>query len=160
MRMIKMAVLGVAIAFSGTTLVHAHDHAFSFGMPSDSGKAARIVKIAMLDLSFQPASVTVKAGETVRFVVTNTSSVDHDFTLGDAKVQADHRAEMAEMAKMGGDMAAMHASMGGDDPNAVFVKAGETKELTWTFGKAMHLEFACNIPGHYEAGMRGTITVR
>ena len=54
------------------------------------------------------------------------------------------------------DMAAAH----GDDANAVFLKAGETRELVWRFGKAGRIEFACNVPGHYEAGMKGTVSIR
>jgi uncharacterized cupredoxin-like copper-binding protein len=39
----------------------------------------------------------------------------------------------------------------------VLVEPGKTKELTWTFTEATDLEFACNIPGHYESGMVGDI---
>ncbi len=152
--------LGVMVAFAGVSRALAHGDDFTFGAPGDVAKATRTVKIKMLDLSFQPSSVAVKAGETVRFVVTNTSGVDHDFTVGDAKTQAAHRKEMADMAQMGGDMAAMHDSMGGGDPNAVFVKAGTTRTLVWTFGKPMSLEYDCNVPGHAEAGMKGAIVVR
>jgi uncharacterized cupredoxin-like copper-binding protein len=52
--------------------------------------------------------------------------------------------------------------MGGmkhDDPNSVLVEPGKTAELTWTFTKASGLEFACNIPGHYQAGMVGKLNV-
>jgi len=55
-----------------------------------------------------------------------------------------------------------HGDMGGmkhDDPNSVLVEPGKTAELTWTFSKAGALEFACNIPGHYQAGMVGKLTV-
>lgn len=41
-----------------------------------------------------------------------------------------------------------------DEPNAVSLQPGETKELTWTFTSAGEL-----IYGHYDAGMRGTLTV-
>ena len=79
---------------------------------------------------------------------------DHEFTLGDAATQAAHRQEMLEM----GDMDMGHAHHG--DANAVFLKSGETKELVWRFGKAGQIEFACNVPGHYEAGMRGVVAIR
>ena len=46
-----------------------------------------------------------------------------------------------------------------DDPNAIVVKPGETKELTWRFTRAGKLEFDCNVPGHYEADMAGTISL-
>jgi uncharacterized cupredoxin-like copper-binding protein len=41
----------------------------------------------------------------------------------------------------------------------ITVAAGQVGELVVTFPKAMTLQMACLIPGHYEAGMRGTITV-
>jgi uncharacterized cupredoxin-like copper-binding protein len=125
---------------------------FTFGEPGKSNKAARTVTIAMTDGTFEPSALEVKVGETIRFVVTNTGELDHDFTLGDAATEKAHRAEMAEMAEKGGEM--QH-----DDPNAVVVKPGETKALTWKFTRAGRLEFDCDVPGHYEAGMAGTISV-
>jgi uncharacterized cupredoxin-like copper-binding protein len=59
---------------------------------------------------------------------------------------------MMEMMGGGGAMAAMH-----EEPNAVYLKPGETKELLWRFAKTNELEFACNVPGHYESGMKGSI---
>lgn len=126
---------------------------FAFGEPGNPAKVTRTVKIAMKDITFEPASLQVAQGETIRFVVTNASEVDHDFTIGDIKAQKAHRKEMAEMMQMGGDM---HH---GDDPNAISVKAGQTGELIWKFSRAGKLEFDCNIPGHFEAGMTGGIDV-
>ena len=161
MRLDAMAIFGFCVFMAFACVprtAQAHGDDFGFGAPADAAKATRVVKITMLDLAFQPAFVDVKRGETVRFDVTNTSSMDHDFTLGDTKAQAAHRSEMAEMAKMG-DMATMHDAMHGSDPNAIFIKAGETKQLTWRFSTAAKIEFACNVPGHYEAGMKGTVNV-
>jgi uncharacterized cupredoxin-like copper-binding protein len=42
---------------------------------------------------------------------------------------------------------------------AISVAAGQTGELVVTFAQAMRLQIACLIPGHYEAGMRGTLQV-
>ena len=42
----------------------------------------------------------------------------------------------------------------------VSVDAGKTAALVWTFARTPDLEFACNIPGHYEDGMKGTIRLR
>jgi uncharacterized cupredoxin-like copper-binding protein len=42
----------------------------------------------------------------------------------------------------------------------VLVEPGQTKELVWKFTKATELDFACNMPGHYEAGMVGTFEFR
>jgi len=46
------------------------------------------------------------------------------------------------------------------DSNAVSVKAHETKEMTWKFDQAAQLEYDCNIPGHFEAGMTGALIVQ
>jgi uncharacterized cupredoxin-like copper-binding protein len=131
----------------------AHEGGFAFGEPGTADKANREVRITMKDIAFEPQSLTVKVGETIRFVVTNTGAVEHDFTLGDAATQAAHRKEMAEMFEKGGEM--HHEA----DPNAITVKSGQTAELTWRFTKAGKLEFDCNIPGHCEAGMTGVIAV-
>ena len=126
---------------------------FVFGEPAKSGKVARTARIIMTDGSFEPGSLEVKVGETIRFVVTNKGEIDHDFTIGDAATQTAHRAEMVEMAEKGSEM---HTA---DDPNAIFVKAGRTGTLIWKFTHAGSFEFDCNVPGHYEAGMTGVLSV-
>ena len=47
-----------------------------------------------------------------------------------------------------------------DDPNAISVDPGKTAEILWRFTKAGTFEFACLIPGHREAGMRGSVIVK
>jgi uncharacterized cupredoxin-like copper-binding protein len=41
----------------------------------------------------------------------------------------------------------------------VLVQPGQRAELTWTFRKSAPIEFACNVPGHYQAGMVGPLTI-
>ena len=63
-----------------------------------------------------------------------------------------------EMMNM--DHGGMGQSMGmmvHDDPNSVLVEPGAVGELIWTFSSATELEFACNVPGHYQAGMFGPV---
>ena len=151
----KAAVCIMLLTAALSSPAGAHTDEVGFGMPASAQAATRIVHITMNDLAFNPSVIDIKPNEVVRFVITNDSAIDHDFTLGDANAQAAHRREMAEMAQMG-DMATMHHD---GDANAVFVQAGQTKELTWSFNQNAKIEFACNIPGHYEAGMRGTILV-
>ncbi len=166
-RPILAAALAAAAMAAGLVPALAHDihggvgmraaaGAYWFGRPGKAAEATRTVRVRANDLTFEPATLQVKPGETIWFVVTNASAIDHDFTLGDAAVQEAHRKEMVEMAGMK-DMAAAHTH---SDPNAVFLKAGETKELVWKFGKAGALEFDCNVPGHYESGMKGTLAIK
>lgn len=132
-----------------------HDRATAgvFGQPYKGAKPARTVDITMGDATFTPAHLAVKAGEAVRFVVTNTSSIAHDFTLGDTATQTAHRQEMADAMQAGHEAHQHH------DGNAITVQPGTTQTLAWLFTKPGVFEYDCNIPGHFEAGMKGTITV-
>ena len=128
---------------------HSHDKSANYGKPGDPAKVKRTIKVTALDaMRFDPASITVKAGETVRFIVTNTGKIDHEFALGDAESQREH-AEM--MKKMPG--------MKHEEANAVSIPPGQTKEVVWQFAKPGKVEMACHLPGHYEAGMKGDIVV-
>ncbi|VVO70311.1 hypothetical protein PS862_01303 [Pseudomonas fluorescens] len=146
-------------------------HTFDFGQPAPAAKATRSIEVVMGDMSFTPKAIEIKAGETVRFVLVNKGRLLHEFNLGDAAMHARHQQEMLKMQQSGmltptgmkdmdhGSMPGMDHGMKHDDPNSVLVEPGKTAELTWTFSKATHLEFACNIPGHYQAGMVGQLTV-
>jgi uncharacterized cupredoxin-like copper-binding protein len=106
------------------------------------------VKVALTDaMRFTPDPITVKAGEEVTFVVKNEGVIVHEFFVGTEDEQVDHAAEMA----MGG------MSHGHD--NALSLKAGESGSLTMTFAEAGSLLVGCHEPGHYEAGMKATLTV-
>jgi uncharacterized cupredoxin-like copper-binding protein len=147
-------------------------HTYDFGQPAPAAKATRSVEVVMGDMSFTPKAIDIKAGETVRLVLVNKGQLLHEFNLGDAAMHAKHQQEMLKMQQSGmltptgmkemdhGSMAGMdHGMMKHDDLNSVLVEPGKTAELTWTFTKATNLEFACNIPGHYQAGMVGKLTV-
>lgn len=150
--------------------IHTHDSS-EVGEPGKATANTRTIQIKLIDNAFEPETVTVKAGETVRFVLTNTGQLLHEFNLGTAAMHAEHQKEMAMMAQHGmftatgvdhKMMKMDHGNMPGtdmkhDDPNTVLVAPGEKKELVWKFSKPVVLEFACNIPGHYESGMVGKV---
>ncbi|SCW80184.1 Copper binding protein, plastocyanin/azurin family, partial [Rhizobium mongolense subsp. loessense] len=46
-----------------------------------------------------------------------------------------------------------------DDPNSIRLPAGQSGEIVWKFTTGGEFKFACLIPGHYEAGMHGDVTV-
>lgn len=120
------------------------------GEPADAADADRTIEVTTLDtMAYDPASISVASGETVTFSVTNGGDAPHEFTLGDQAMQDEHAEEMADMG----------SGMGHDEPNSISLQPGETKELTWRFGEAGTVIYACHEPGHYQAGMRGEITV-
>jgi uncharacterized cupredoxin-like copper-binding protein len=122
---------------------HSHDAA--------AGDAAtRTVTITLDDtMRFTPANWQATSGETVRIRVVNTGKVRHEFIIG---TEAELKAHAEEMKKPS-------AAHNHHTSNAVSVDAGATGELVWTFADAGVLQTACFEPGHYEAGMRGTISV-
>lgn len=108
------------------------------GQPADPGAADRTIEVTATDpFRFSPTEIEVAVGETVLFRVTNEGHSLHEFVLGpeDAHVH------------------------GEDGDTAIQVMGGETEELAWTFTEAGSTDFNCFVPGHSEAGMKGTITV-
>ena len=132
-----------------TAASNANQGEFAFGEPADPATADRTIEIVTTnDLVFNPADLTATAGETITFRIVNDGTIIHDVTLGHEATQEEHAEEMAEMA-----------GMANDQPNAMTIAAGETKELTWTFTQPGTVLIGCYQPGHYDAGMKGQITV-
>ena len=176
----RLAFAACVLAFSVSADASPGSHV-DIGQPAAAASATRTVNIEMTDLAFSPKTLEVKAGETVRFVLINKGQLLHEFNLGDAAMHAEHQKEMLKMQQSGAmtttgmnhsgmDHSGMdHGAMGQgsmpmtgmthDDPNTVLVEPGKTAELTWTFSGTRDLEFACNVPGHYQAGMVGTLKV-
>ncbi len=161
--------LALASLSSMASTGHGARHGFSFGEPAKAVKATRTVEVLLKDIAFEPGSLRVKAGETVRFVLINQGQLPHEFNLGDKAMHAEHQKEMLAMqgqmdhAAMGhGSTDHAHVARGGhghDAGNTVLVQPGQRAELTWTFQPSAPIEFACNVPGHYQAGMVGPLTI-
>lgn len=120
-----------------------------FGVAADPKKAARTMHIEMADtMRFTPGEVRVKRGETVRFVVTNKGKQMHEMVLG----TMDDLKKHAELMKK-------HPGMEHDEPHMAHVAPAKTAEMGWRFSKAGTFYYGCLLPGHFEAGMIGTIIV-
>ena len=121
----------------------------AWGIAGKPAQATRTITLDMTDtMRFTPDTLSVKEGETVRFVIRNTGRMLHEMVIGTPDELAKHAAMMAKFPNM------EH-----DEPYMAHVDPGKTGEIVWTFNRAGSFEFACLIAGHYEAGMRGTITV-
>lgn len=129
---------------------HGSGGATAIGEAGDEARATRTVDVDMRDtMRFSPATLTVRRGDTVRFVVTNSGKLRHEMMLGTS-------ASLAEHAKM----MQTTPGMSHEEPNAVTLEPGERKTLVWHFTQPGTVDFACLEPGHFEAGMRGVINVR
>lgn len=122
----------------------------SFGQEGDPKKVTRTVKVSMADtMRFTPGNVTIRRGETVRFLVHNDGTVLHEMVLGTPEELKSHAELMRKFPEM------EHA-----DANMAHVKPNASGEIVWQFTQPGEFQFACLIPGHFEAGMVGKITVR
>ncbi len=149
-----MAALPGAVYATGN---HAGGHGeaamIEIGKPGEKSKVKRTVQISMREkddggMVFEPSSLSIKEGETIRLKFTNKGEVDHEFVMDVHEGITEHKALMEKFPEM------EHA-----DPNSIKLAPGATGEIIWTFAKAGDFGFACLIPGHYESGMKGDIVV-
>ena len=150
---------------------HGHSAANPMGEPGKPDQVSRTVEVAMYDNYYEPEALRFAAGETVRIVVRNKGQLVHELNIGTAQMHAEHQKEMQVMQDHGAllpdriDHERMKMDMGGghtmehDDPNSVLLEPGKSAEIVWRFTRAGEFEFACNVPGHYAAGMVGTVQV-
>ncbi len=137
---------------------HGHGVTVEGGTPGKAADATRTITIVARDSEFAPKTVPVKAGETVRVVVRNEGKLVHELTIGTKAMQVEHQSEMLGLAVSGAIEADRidRAKLGSHGHgNNVILEPGQTGEVVWTFAAAADLEFGCNIPGHYDAGMKG-----
>ena len=121
----------------------------AFGVPGKASAVTRIIAIKAGDMRYSLKKLEVKASETIRFVITNQGPSKHEFVIGNHAFHSQHIKEMEEMP-----------DMPMDEANSVDLQPGETKSLIWQFTKPGDFMFGCDIPGHFQAGMSGAITVR
>lgn len=81
-------------------------------------------------MSFDPATITVHAGQPVQLTLRNTGGTPHDFTLTDGVAQ----------------------------PVKITAGGGQTASGTFTVDSPGTYTFQCSMPGHAAAGMQGRLT--
>lgn len=120
-----------------------------WGIAGDAKAVTRTIEIRMTDaMRFSPAVIEVRLGETVRFVHFNDGKVMHEFVLGTKPELETHAALMLKFPNM------EH-----DEPYMAHVAPGKKGEIVWSFNRTGDFDFACLIPGHYQAGMVGKLRV-
>ena len=142
--------------------------ASSMKMIGEKGKLSevnKIIEIKMYDNYFEPRKIIIKKGETIKFIVSNYGELVHEFNIGTKEMHIKHQTEMMKMVeneilladridkKKMKKMAKKNHSMGHSHSNSVLLEPNQSAELIWKFSTDTNLEAACNVPGHYEAGM-------
>ncbi|KOF17279.1 copper oxidase [Ensifer adhaerens] len=155
----KAAIFGMLIAALGSPALasgsHAggHGEAMAVGEPGVKAKATQTIRVTMKEtddgkMIFTPSTFKVRKGQTVRFAIQNAGELDHEFVLDQEDKIMEHKAVMEKFPDM------EH-----DDPNAIRLAAGKSGEIIWKFTNDGTFKIACLVPGHYDAGMHGDVSV-
>jgi uncharacterized cupredoxin-like copper-binding protein len=123
-----------------------------------SASATRTETIDMTDNAYALKTLKATKGETVTFHFNNKGHVVHEAVIGDQATQDEHSMEMAS-GSAGGMSDMEHAGGHEGGPNALSLEPGASGDLTYTFDTAGTTIIGCHEPGHYEGGMRITVTV-
>ena len=120
----------------------------AWGIAGDARGARKVAVRMGDDMRFRPGRIEVREGETIRFVAHNGGKVLHEMVIGTPEELREHAALMKRFPKM------EHA-----EAHMTHVKPGANGEIVWNFNRPGTFQFACLVPGHYDAGMTGTIVV-
>lgn len=155
----KIYALALALAAIASPALASGNHAgghgekMAVGEPGDKSKVSQTIRVTMKEtedgkMLFQPAVIKVRKDQTVKISIKNAGESDHEFVLDQEDKILEHKKVMEKFPEM------EHA-----DPNSIRLTAGQSGEIIWKFTTDGEFKFACLIPGHYEAGMHGDVTV-
>jgi len=148
------------------------DKNMKIGSKGNENEVSRVIKVIMYDNYYEPNSFQVKAGETIKFEVENVGELVHEFNIANKMMHMKHQPEMQKMVeneillsdsidkdKMK-KMAKIDKSMAHSHSNSVLLEPKQKGEIIWKFDNAANIEIACNVPGHYQAGMIAPVNIK
>ena len=148
------------------------DKNMKIGSLGKKSEVSRVIKVVMYDNYYYPKSFQIKAGETIKFEVENAGELVHEFNIGNKMMHIRHQPEMEKMVEneiLFADsidkikmkkMAKMDKSMGHSHSNSVLLEPKQKGDIIWKFDNAVNIEVACNVPGHYQAGMIAEVNIK
>lgn len=129
---------------------HKHKDQASFGVPAQAQEVRHTIAIEMRDtLRYTPDKITVKRGQAVKFLVSNSGQLKHELVLGSMAELKEHNALMQKFP-----------GMEHDEPSMLSLAPGQKGEINWRFTQPGKFYYGCLVPGHFEGGMIGEITVK
>ena len=148
------------------------DKNMKIGSKGDETDVTRVIKVVMYDNYYEPSSFQIKEGETIKFEVENAGMLVHEFNIANKMMHMKHQPEMLKMAENGillafsidkekmKKMEKMDKSMSHSHSNSVLLEPKQKGYIIWKFDNAINIEVACNVPGHYEAGMIAEVDIK
>ncbi len=148
------------------------DKNMKIGSKGTETDVTRVIKVVMYDNYYSPSSFQIKEGETIKFEVENAGMLVHEFNIANKMMHMKHQPEMVKMAENGillafsidnekmKKMAKIDKSMAHSHSNSVLLEPKQKGEIIWKFDNAVNIEVACNVPGHYQAGMIAKVNIK
>ena len=148
------------------------DKNMKIGSKGNENNISRVIKVIMYDNYYKPSSFQINAGETIKFEVENAGELVHEFNIANKMMHIKHQPEMEKMVEneiLFADsidkdkmkkMAKMDKSMGHSHSNSVLLEPKQKGDIIWKFDNAVNIEVACNVPGHYQAGMIAKVNIK
>ncbi len=148
------------------------DKNMKIGSKGNVADVTRVIKVVMYDNYYEPSSFQIKEGETIKFEVENAGMLVHEFNIANKMMHMKHQPEMIKMVENGillafsidkekmKKMAKMDKSMGHSHSNSVLLEPKQKGDIIWKFDNAVNIEVACNVPGHYQAGMIAKVNIK
>ena len=147
------------------------DKNMKIGSKGNANDVSRVIKVIMYDNYYEPSSFQINAGEIIKFEVENAGELVHEFNIANKMMHMKHQPEMEKMVEneiLFADsidkdkmkkMAKMDKSMGHSHSNSVLLEPKQKGNIIWKFDNAINIEVACNVPGHYQAGMIAKVNI-
>ena len=167
MKFLKILILFLLINSNANA-----DKNMKIGSKGNENEVSRVIKVIMNDNYYEPNSFQVKTGETIKFEVENIGELVHEFNIANKMMHMKHQPEMQKMVeneillsdsidkdKMK-KMAKIDKSMAHSHSNSVLLEPKQKGEIIWKFDNAANIEIACNVPGHYQAGMIAPVNIK
>jgi uncharacterized cupredoxin-like copper-binding protein len=166
-----MKIIKIIFTFLFLNSLAYADKNMKIGSKGNENDVTRVIKVVMYDNYYEPSSFQIKEGETVKFEVENAGMLVHEFNIANKMMHMKHQPEMIKMAENGillafsidkekmKKMAKMDKSMGHSHSNSVLLEPKQKGDIIWKFDNAVNIEVACNVPGHYQAGMIAKVNI-
>ena len=166
MRLIKILLITLFL----NTFAYA-DKNMKIGTKGKESEVSRTIKVVMYDNYYEPSSFSIEAGETIKFEVENAGMLVHEFNIANKIMHIKHQPEMSKMTENGillpfsidkkkrEKMAKLDKSMEHSHSNSILLEPKQKGEIIWKFINAINIEIACNVPGHYQAGMIAKVDI-
>ena len=156
-KIILLLILIPSVSFGGTMNM--------IGEKGDPAEVSKVILVKMYDNYYEPNKFEIKKNQTIKFIVYNYGELVHEFSIATKEMHLKHQPEMMKMVeneillvdridkKKMKEISKKDYSMSHSHSNSLLLEPDQNGEIIWKFNTNTDIEIACNVPGHYEAGM-------